>query len=544
MHTKINTKALDRSGNRTEGGTVSSNAYDFSQYHAALAKDWWQDDPLLERWLAGPAVSDHAREWLARLGERAATRWRIRADCVEQRENLPRIAASSPYNQPCEEIWLPAETRESLAEIHGSGLWKAALEERARYAAIYLANQNGEAGVTCSLACTDGMARLLRRFSDDERSREVIDLLEVATPDRWIHGAQFVTEIQGGSDAATNEVLATPSEGSAKDRLPSYRLSGQKWFCSNLTADYWLVTARLPDGPRDHRGVGLFCVPRLREDRPNGYRIVRLKDKLGTRALPTAELELCDAYGWAVGPLDAGLRNMVAVVLTTSRVHNVVAAAAFVRAAHRHAHAYAHFRHAFGKSLAEHPLVAHSLERLSLRADRAAAGAFACVDSWTWALAHPEDLEANEWARVLVSLAKAVGTRQAPQDVYQAMMILGGNGIEERFSPIPRLWRDAAILETWEGPYTLLLMNALRDLVRLGVKGREARFLELGLGDSAGRDLIDPLSQILNDPESTGNIEAWGELAPRIYERFEAVSLERVDLESVHRGRATPEPAS
>ena len=493
--------------------------YDFVDYLNALGSDWWQPDELLQRWVARSSLDERTLRWLAELGTQVAGPWRTRADQVERRENLPRIVERGPYNQPCEELWLPAATRRALGELHGSGIWRAALDERARYAAVYLINQNGEAGITCSMACTDGLARMLRRFPDDERNAEVIAALENATPEHWIHGAQFVTEIQGGSDAATNAVRAEP----LADDLWSLR--GQKWFCSNVTADYWLVTARTPGAAQDHTGVSLFCVPRLRDGRANGHRLLRLKDKLGTRALPTAELELEDARGWMIGPADAGLRNMVSTVLTTSRVHNVVAAAAFIRRATREALAYAQFRRAFGRRLDEHPLIEASLAALREAADRSAAGAFATVDAWTAALAHPQDAERGAWARVLVSLAKATGTRQAPGQIYAAMMVLGGNGIEERFCALPRLWRDSAILETWEGPYTLLLMNALEDLVRLGVRGDERRFLEHGFGESVDDSLVEELEHVLARADSSPGILAWARLAPRLYAEVESRAL-------------------
>lgn len=220
------------------------------------------------------------------------------------------------------------------------------------------------------------MARVLRTVAIDSRSSEVVELLEQASPQSWIHGAQFVTEIQGGSDTATNAVVAKP----IADGL--YSLSGQKWFCSNLTADYWMVTARLPDAPSDHRGIGLFCVPRLRHGRSNGYQIQRLKDKLGTRALPTAEIQLTNCVGWPVGPLHCGLKNMVATVLTTSRVYNVIASAASVRAACREGSCL----YGFSPSVCKTDCGACANRILGM-----AARAFALVDQWTKALADPTD---------------------------------------------------------------------------------------------------------------------------------------------------------
>ena len=501
---------------------VSPEDYRFDDYLDALGGSWLDEDSLLIRWLDRSRLDDATLEWLRGFGRAAATRYRELADVVERRENLPYVAERGPYNRESVEVVLPPETRQMLAEIHGSGIWKSSLDERARYALVYLLNQNGEAGVTCSTACTDGLVRALRTLGDDRRSREVVERFENASPERWLHGAQFVTEIQGGSDAATNAVRAAP-EG---DGL--FALSGQKWFCSNCTADYWLVTARAPGGPPGHRGVGLFCVPRLLGGAPNGHRILRLKDKLGTRALPTAEIELTGALGWPVGDLGSGLKNMVAIVLVTSRIHNTVAAAGQARRASREAWAYAGFRSAFGRRLSEHPLLAESLRELSATADRTAAGAFATVDVWTAALERPDDADRVLWARVLVSLSKAVTTRRGPDHVYRAMMVLGGNGIEERFCALPRLWRDAAILETWEGPYTLLLMQALGDLVKFGVKGRERSFLEFGLGDHlAGGDARE-LADVLAAPDDEQNVLRWGALAPQLYQRFEQRALDEL----------------
>ncbi len=498
---------------------TSPTGYAFDGYLAGLEGNWLEEDSLLRSWLGRSRLDEAALDWVRGFGAAAAGRFRARAEVVERRENLPFVAERGPYNRAAAEVVLPSETWRSLAEIHGSGLWKADLDERARYAVIYLLNQNGEAGVTCSTACTDGLLRALRAHGSDRRSREVLERMEKADPDRWIHGAQFVTEIQGGSDAATNAVCAEPTT----DGL--WTLSGQKWFCSNCTADYWLVTARAAGGPAGHRGIALFCVPRLWEGERNGHRILRLKDKLGTRALPTAELDLEGAIGWPVGALDSGLKNIVSTVLVTSRIHNIVSAAAFTRRASREAHAYASFRHAFGRRLCEHPLLAASLRHLAEAADRTAAGAFATTDAWIASLERPDDADRALWARVLVSVSKAVVTRRTPGHVYEAMMVFGGNGIDERFCALPRLWRDSAILETWEGPYTLLLMQALNDLVKFGVKGRERSFLEFGLGDHLARDDARDLADVLAASDEAESALLWGELAPKLYARFEQRAL-------------------
>ncbi len=498
------------------GGAMAGDEYRFDDYLATRPTSYLEGDRMLERWIGGRPLSGAADALIEHFGRYAATRLRAIADFAERRENLPRLSDPDPYHRGEVDVVIPAETREALAEIHGSGLWHPDLPERARYAVVYLLNQNGEAGVTCSTACTDGLARILRLRGRDGRSQKALEEIESSTPERFVHGAQFVTEIQGGSDAGTNALVARP----AQDGL--FELSGTKWFCSNPTADYWLVTGRVPGAPAGVRGVSLFCVPRQWNRRANGYRFLRLKDKLGTRALPTAEIAFEGARGWPVGPLEKGLRDMVAVVLVTSRIHCVLAAAAMTRAATREARAYAAFRSAFGRRLEEHPLLAASLEELEEQADLAEAGAFGTVDAWLTAAEKPDDEAQRVWSRVLVSLAKAVGTRRAVERIYRAMMVLGGNGIEERFSPLPRLWRDAAILEAWEGPYTLMLMQAFGDLVRFGVGGREESLLLFGLGERTTEELVGELAAVLRHADDPGSAVRFGDLAPRLYAAFEA----------------------
>lgn len=489
--------------------------YDFFGFIDA-ARAARESDPLLEAWLDRHEVDPEHRSWLEDVRAQVNGVLRDTADFVERAENLPRLLDKGPYDNDPQQVVLPAETWDALEWVHSSGVWNRDTPEAARYAAVYLLNQNGEMGLNCSVACTDGLMRVLRRHDEDERSRNVLSLLEAASPQGWVHGAQFVTEIQGGSDAAKNAVMAKQEED-------AWTLWGQKWFCSNLTADYWLVTARPQGAPEGGKGVGLFCVPR---DQP-GYTVERLKDKLGTRALPTAEIIFRGAKGWPVGPLQRGLATMVSEVLVTSRIHNVLAGAAFVRAAHREATAYASFREAFGKPLDQMPLVEESLQRVGKAADLTQAGAFATLDAWLASRRPDASREQVLWARVLVSLAKAVVTRRVPDLVYRCMMVLGGNGIEERFTLLPRLWRDSAILETWEGPYTLLLMNALQDLVLAGVQGKEREFLTPWLGDGDLADqAVRATHQVLSDPQDPRAIHLWPMSANKIYSAWEEKALQ------------------
>ncbi|MEA3137586.1 MAG: acyl-CoA dehydrogenase, partial [Thermoplasmata archaeon] len=192
--------------------------------------------------------------------------------------------------------------------------------------------------------------------------------------------------------------------------------------------------------------------------------------------------------------------------------------------AQREATAYAAFRTAFGKRLEEQPLLADALARLREAADRAEAGAFATVDAWLASLAPKAKPDQILLVRVLVSLHKAVATRRAPGLLHEAMSVLGGNGIEERFSVLPRLWRDSVILETWEGPYTLLLAQALGDLRRGGTAGHEASFVKGWLG-KADAELAKELAAVLAGGDDRKAMLKWKALAHRLVEAWEERAL-------------------
>jgi putative acyl-CoA dehydrogenase len=226
-----------------------------------------------------------------------------------------------------------------------------------------------------------------------------------------------------------------------------------------------------------------------------------------------------------LGPPDAGLKNMVSIVLVTSRIFNVLGAAGLLRGASRIVTAYCRFREAFGSPIGLLPLVGDALQRIQRESDLALAGAFETLDLW---LRHaPNGRTLGDIAtRVHVSIAKAVSTRVAAHLTYEAMVLPAGNGIEERFSALPRLMRDAAIYETWEGPYTLLLMQALGDLVRFEVKGREKSLLEeLWPTEEIPDELASTLREVLADPESEKNLLRFRDFAHRYYDAYQKAAI-------------------
>jgi alkylation response protein AidB-like acyl-CoA dehydrogenase len=492
-------------------------SYSFEPLLSNLGTNWYEDDLLLQRLLtrfAGPAAHE-AKPALHDWGALCAGTLCELAEESARVENRPYLRALDPYNRRVDEIVLPASTKRALQIVEGEHRLGAARGDPLVFTAeCYLYLQNGEAGVGCSLACTDGMVRALERLGDRPIHTAVVRQVRESTVERYTHGAQFVTEIQGGSDAGANLLQARR----AGER---WTLHGQKWFCSNINADYFLVTGRPEGAESGGRGIALFLVPAYADEARrarNGYTIDRLKDKLGTCELATAEMTFAGAEAHPVGSLDRGLANVTSLVLVTSRMACIGVAAAFLRRAERIATTYADFRQTFGRRLAEFPLVRATLDEIRAARERSLASLFELTRMWRAAdrSGSETSTEALDF-RYLLSLAKPVLTREATLIIHEAIMLLGGNGVEERFSPLPRLWRDAIVMETWEGSHNVLFTQALRDMVRHEVD--PAAFVRRVVGE-ARTDLGRELSGILasgTEPEPT---VALARFAPKLVLAF------------------------
>ena len=193
---------------------------------------------------------------------------------------------------------------------------------------------------------------------DDVRHRFLYDLIRTDGQART--GGTWATEQHGGSDVGATTTKAIP-DGDV------FRLHGLKWFTSNANSSLALATARPEDAPPGSSGLGLYLVPsHLGGGRPNRYRIRRLKDKLGTKGLPTGEIELTGAEAIEVAPPPHGFKLMMEA-LEYSRVHNAVGSAGVQRRALREALAWARTREAFGHILIDYPMVQDDLIRLRVQ---------------------------------------------------------------------------------------------------------------------------------------------------------------------------------
>jgi alkylation response protein AidB-like acyl-CoA dehydrogenase len=336
--------------------------------------------------------------------------------------------------------------------------WDAPMPPVAKYLLTYLFVQ-AEFGLLCPVSMTDSLARTLQKFGDPALVARYLPGLLSQDMDALHQGAMFMTEQGAGSDVGATAVAAVQNADG------SWALSGDKWFCSNPDADLAMVLARPVAGPPGLKGVGLFLLPRLRPDGSlNAYRIVRLKDKLGTRSMPSGEVRLEGATAYLVGDVGAGFRQMADMV-NNSRLSNGVRAAGMMRRAVTEALFIAREREAFGQRLIEMPLMRRQLVKMLVMAEQARSMMFQTAE----ALRRADAGEAGAYAllRIMTPLTKFRACRDARRVTGDAMEVRGGCGYIEEFSDA-RLVRDSHLGSIWEGTSNVVALDVLRAATREG----------------------------------------------------------------------------
>ncbi|PYT08017.1 MAG: hypothetical protein DMF60_05850 [Acidobacteria bacterium] len=246
----------------------------------------------------------------------------------------------------------------------------------------------------------------------------------------------------------------------------TWSITGEKWFCSNPD-EYFLVAARPNGAPSGTAGVAIFLVPRvLPGGELNKISFKRLKDKLGTQSLPTAELDFNQAIAWVIGDPADGFKTLMHYVINTSRIHNAANACGFLHRAFLEARNYARQRDAFGGAIINYPLVQETLISLLERCWRYRVLTFKLVSMIDEHGLCPTDPSQSMWQRFLINLAKYRSASSLTASVHEAIMVLGANGIVEDFTVLPRLLRDSMIIETWEGTHNTLCLQIVRDAVK------------------------------------------------------------------------------
>ncbi len=446
------------------------------------------------RYYLGDNAYHAAEKRLVELGGDAAGHLDMDARLEDQIGNHPRLERWTGIGERVESVvFHPAHNRA------GQLIWQSgvlALQDTPgrtveQMGLYYLLAHNGEAGHLCSIACTAGLIRALQQAAAIEVREQFLPPLLRRHFDDMQHGAQFLTEVQGGSDVGANAVTAHPNGDG------TWRISGEKWFCSNVNADQFLMTARPEGAPDGTRGLGLFLVPRRLDDGSvNGFTIRRLKDKLGTRTLASAELDFDNAVAYPVGPLERGFKNTVELVLNTSRLLNAVACAGIMRRAYIESSTYACHREAFGAAIISYPLVQEALADILAEYYAATASGFYLAHLLDQIETGRASGDETGLYRLLVSANKYLTSVRASEMVHRAIEVLGGNGAIESFSVLPRLYRDMVVLESWEGTHNVLCLQVLRDIARYDLHLPYERAMRALLASVTSIELADSVQTV------------------------------------------------
>ncbi len=337
--------------------------------------------------------------------------------------------------------------------------WKYEFSIPHRMALAVLTNMNGECGVACPLAMTEGLIHALRAIGTEEQKEKFLPLLTDPASKSHFMAGQYVTERVGGSNVAANRTIASlQSDG-------TYLLNGEKWFCSN-PGDVWVTTAKLAGT----NIVGLFLVSRYRRDGSlNGCRLLRKKDIIGSKGKLTVESVYEDCEATALGRPAHGLANLIKYILKTSRLHVICGGLGHIARGVLEAEAYTRTREAYGKKLAEFPSVVRTLEEMRLLRD-----ALTFISFRAFALSEEDE----PLSLLLVPLLKTIVTQYSAVVVKEALILHGGNGILGDFSVLPRVLNDAIINETWEGTHALLAEHAVSAAKRPKVAKAFAEYVE------------------------------------------------------------------
>ncbi len=380
----------------------------------------------------------------------------------------PRLVPYDAWGRRVDDMRVSAAWGELHAEAARRGLAAVPYERdlggwaRVHQFALLTLYGPSSAVYTCHLAMTDGAARTLLEHASPDLVRRIVPHLTSRDPGQLWTSGQWMTERTGGSDVSRTETIARRGGDGA------WRLWGTKWFTSAITSEVALTLARPEGAPEGSAGLSLFLVEQRRADGTrNGIRILRLKDKLGTRALPTAELDLEGAVAEPVGELGRGVKK-ITPLLNITRLHNAISACGMMARLLQLLRDYARRRVAFGSPLADKPLHRETLASLQVEYEAALALTFDCARLLGRAEAGEATEDERAALRLMTPLAKLMTARQAVALASEGLEGFGGAGYVED-TGLPVWLRDAQVLPIWEGTTNVLSLDALRAVAREGV---------------------------------------------------------------------------
>ncbi len=392
------------------------------------------------------------------------------AQAEEANRHTPELQTFDGRGRRIDSVAFHPSWHALMAKQRNAGLVSQSLRDAqpgrwvAHMAGLYMQAQV-EAGSTCPTVMTWACIPLLRNEPalwaqcGDKLLSTAYDPRDLPIAGkRSIYVGMGMTEKQGGSDVRANTTEARPVD--AGGRGAEYLLRGHKWFFSAPMCDAHLVVAQLAD-----QGPSCFFVPRWRPDgTKNPVQIQRLKDKLGNRSNSSSEVEFHDALGILIGEPGRGIPTIIEMANHT-RLACVVASAGMVRQALVQALAYARQRQAFGKPLADQPLMRSVLADLALESEAALVLAMRLARAFENSDGKDGDPAERIWKRVITPAAKFWVCKRAVEISGEAMEVLGGNGYVET-GPLARLYRETPVNSIWEGSGNVMCLDVMRAFAR------------------------------------------------------------------------------
>lgn len=431
--------------------------------------NFYLEDPHIQN-LVKKYVDEDMYEWanqeLSEFGQLCATEIDERAVHTD-REGQPRLIKYNRFGEDISEIWVNDGYKKTVEQTYNKGIVgfihknipALGIKGDYKYSFFqgYLLSQ-AEPGFYCPVTLSMATAYLLDRYANEEIRAKFLPHVLSTGEEELYEGATFLTERQGGSDVGANETIAVKID----DRM--YQIHGEKYFASNAgMCGVAMVLARTKEGTSGTKGLSLFAVPWKKEDGTlNGISIRRMKDKLGVRAVPSAEVEFNGAEAYLVGEASKGFYYMMEA-LNLSRVCNAIASIGIMRRAFIEARNYALYRQAFGKRLVEYPMVKETLTNMAVKQEIETSSVFYLVGLFNRVMSK-EGLSSEQEGilnRLYIALLKKESAEQAIHFSHEAIEMHGGNGFIEDFV-LPRLLRDAQVLTVWEGTANILGLEVLR----------------------------------------------------------------------------------
>lgn len=428
--------------------------------------NFWEIDTAIADLLALHLPSDvvaFITPHLQRLGQVAGDRLDELAMIADKERNKPVLRTRTRFG--VDEDWVdyhPAYREmekigysdfgiHAMSRTEGVLGWPKRYPPLAKYAFQYLFVQ-AEFGLMCPISVTDSSVYLIQRYGDEELKRRYLPGMTSTDPTKLLKGTQFMTERGGGSDIGTNRLKAV-KEGD------HWRLYGDKWFCSAVDADVVLLLARPEGAEGGTKGLALYAMPRHLDDGSrNQYRIARLKDKMGTRSMPSGEVLFEGALAYLVGDVHKGLKQMLDQV-NLSRLSHGVRAAAMMRRCWNEAMVVSNYRIAFQRRLIDLPLHRRQLMKLLLPTEQSLS-MFAYA-AQVMQRADEGSLQATRELRILTPLLKFRACRDNVKVATGSMEVRGGNGYIEDFVN-EKLVRDSHIGVLWEGTSSVNALDAVQ----------------------------------------------------------------------------------